>query len=85
VFGRVIPGNPTLLQALGTNGGGLSALLRHATAALLNASSPAVDPVSAFDTTTEVIAAFQAAFDSGDYETTKDAFAASNEHGCPLN
>src|SRR5688572_4312175 len=58
---------------------------RHAVAALLNASSPDVDPVPAFDTTAEVIAAFQAAFDSGDFSTTKDLFETSNESGCPLN
>jgi hypothetical protein len=85
VFGRAIPGNPTLLEALGTRGGGLSALLRHAAAALLNASSSAVDPVPAFDTTAEVILAFQAAFDSQDYEPTKDLLDASNNNGCPLN
>jgi hypothetical protein len=85
VFGRDVPGNPTLLDALKLGGGGLKALMRHAVAALLNASSPDVDPDPAFDTTAEVIAAFQAAFDSGDYETTKDLLDASNNAGCPLD
>jgi hypothetical protein len=85
VFGRVIPGAPTLLQALGTNGGGLSALLRHAAAALLNAANPAVNADPAFDTTAEVIAAFQAAFDSGNYEATKNLLDQSNNNGCSLN
>lgn len=85
VFGRDVPRNPTLLDALGMNGGGLSALMRHATASLLNASNPAVVVEPAFDTTAEVIAAFQAAFDSGNYEPTKDLFAKSNERLCPLN
>ena len=85
VFGRDVPGDPTLVEALRQGGGGLTALMRHAVAALLNASSPDVDPVPAFDTTAEVIAAFQAAFDSGDYSTTKNLFETSNEAGCPLN
>jgi hypothetical protein len=83
VFGRPVAG--TLLDALNANGGGLNALRRHAVAALLNASNPSVDPDPAIDTTAEVIAAFQAAYDSGDYETTKNMFEASNEAGCPLN
>jgi hypothetical protein len=86
VFGRDVPGNPTLVAALAAGGGGLRALMRHTVAALLNAAHPNVDPAAPFDTTAEVIAAFQAAFDSGDYETTKNLFAASNEAGrCPLN
>lgn len=81
VFGRDVPGNPTLLQALGANGGGIYALERHATAALLNSTTT----LNYGMTTAGVIAAFQAAFDSGDYETQKNAFAARNESGCPLN
>jgi hypothetical protein len=78
-----VPGR--LLEVLRRGGGGLAALGRHAVAALLNAASPNVDPVAAFDTTAEVIAAFQAAYDSGQYGTTKNLFEASNEAGCPLN
>jgi hypothetical protein len=82
VFGRDVPGTPSLLYALKQGGGGLVALMRHATAALLNASNPKVgSPYSVGD----VIALFQQAFDSGDYEGTKDTFAGLNETGCPLN
>ena len=66
-------------------GGGLNALARHAVAALLNAADPDVDPDPLFDTTAEVIAAFQDAFDSGDFQPTKNLFAASNEAGCPID
>jgi hypothetical protein len=82
VFGRDVPGTPSLLDALKLGGGGLNALMRHATAALLNASNPDVSsPYSVSD----VIALFQQAFDSGKYEATKDTFAGLNETGCPLN
>jgi hypothetical protein len=85
VFGRdAYSGSPTLLEALSTGGGGLNALGRHATAALLNASSGGVS--FAF-TTADVIAMYQAAFDAGGdaVEDTKNIFAAENEMGCPLN
>ena len=82
VFGRDVPGTPSLLDALKAGGGGLVALMRHTTAALLNASSPKVSyPYS----TSEVVTLFQKAFDSGVYEKTKDLFAGLNETGCPLN
>jgi hypothetical protein len=80
-----VPGDPTLLDALWDGGGGLTALMRHTVAALLNASNPGVNPVAAFDTPAEVIDAFQSAYDSGNYGTTKDLLATSNEAGCPLN
>jgi hypothetical protein len=83
VFGRPVSG--TLLDNLKLGGGGQNALGRHAVAALLNASSPDVDPVAAFDTVAEVISAYQAAYDSQSYSTTKDMFEASNEAGCPIN
>lgn len=82
VFGRDVPGTPSLLDALKLGGGGLKALMRHATAALLNASNPKVTfPYSVGD----VIALFQKAFDSGNYEATKDTFEGLNQTGCPLN
>ena len=82
VFGRDVPGAPSLLAALQQGGGGLKALMRHATAALLNASNPKVTfPYSA----SNVIALFQKAFDSGAYEATKDTFEGLNQTGCPLN
>jgi hypothetical protein len=74
--------DPTLLQAVTANGGGINALARHAVAALLNASSPDVD--SDF-TTAEVIALVQAAVASGDFETATNLLVASNEAGCPLS
>src|SRR4029450_8775653 len=78
VFGRDVPGTPSLLDALKLGGGGLNALMRHATAALLNASNPDVtSPYSVGD----VITLFQQAFDSGKYEATKDTFAGLNETG----
>ena len=84
VFGRTVDGVTDLLSALKAKGGGLNALSRHATAALLNAANADVNS-TAFPTEASVIAAFQAAFDSGDYELTKDAFEEANEEGCPLN
>jgi len=82
VFGRNVPGTPSLLDALKLGGGGLNALMRQATAALLNASNPKVTfPYSA----SNVIALFQKAFDSGAYEATKDTFEGLNQTGCPLN
>ena len=81
VFGRNVPGNPTLLDALGANGGGINALMRHSVAALLNAASGSVNYGA---TPAEVIAAFQAAYDSDDLETQKNIFAGWNERGCPL-
>jgi hypothetical protein len=71
----------TLLDAVGANGGGENALGRHAVAALLNAASADVD--SSF-TTAGVIQMVQDAYESGDFETTKNKFAADNESGCPL-
>ena len=63
-------------------GGGLNALLRHSTAALLNAASSDVDYPY---TVAEVIAMTQAAINGGDIEGTKDLFDAANNLGCPLN
>ena len=78
--------NPTLLQAIKAQGGGINALARQSVAALLNAAHPTVDPEPAFDTTKEVIKAFQAAFDSGIFNPTKDLLETSNHRGseiCP--
>lgn len=82
VFGRSVPGAPTLLAGVSLNGGGLNALTRHSVAALLNATTGGVDYPYTAD---QVIAAFQAAYDSGNYEPTKDAFDRANNLGCPLN
>jgi len=74
--------NPTLLQALQANGGGINALARHAVAALLNASSPNVSYPYTVD---EVIEMTKAAIDSESFNATKDLFETANEAGCPLN
>ena len=74
--------NPTLLDALQANGGGVNALARHAVSALLNASNP---DVSSDFTVAEVIALVQEAIESGDFETAKNLLAAANEQGCPLS
>ena len=72
----------TLRDVLAQGGGGLNALGRHATAALLNAASGDVD----YDrTTAQVIDAFGNAYASGSYEFLKNMFEAFNEQGCPLN
>ncbi|MHC4718720.1 MAG: hypothetical protein ACYS5V_17280, partial [Planctomycetota bacterium] len=87
IFERDVLGaaSPTLSEALRLKRGGVNALIRHATAALLNAANPDVNVDPAFDTPAEVIAAFQDAFDSGDPETKKSLLEDSNEMGCPLN
>ena len=71
----------TLLDALELGGGGLKALMRQATAALLNAQHPDINYLYL---TVDVIGRFQAAIDSEDYETTKDLFEAANEADCLL-
>jgi hypothetical protein len=82
VFGVNVPGDPTLLDALKANGGGINALERHSTAALLNASNSNVGyPL----TVSQVIAKVQAAIAGGTIEQTKDEFEGFNELGCPLN
>ncbi|HMP41969.1 MAG TPA: hypothetical protein PKA05_16440, partial [Roseiflexaceae bacterium] len=80
VVGRDVPGTPTMLDALNANGGGINALMRHTAAALLNSQS-----INYAYSTAQVISMFQAAFDSGNYEPTKDLFDTANNAGCPLN
>ena len=73
--------NISLMTALGLSGGGKNALARHAVAALLNSASDGVNyPMS----TADVIAAVQAAFASGDFESVKNPLESLNEKGCPL-
>ncbi len=62
----------TLMAALNSGGGGVMALLRHATAGLLNAAHP--DSVYWYNSPGDVIAAVQAAYASGDFEDSKDLF-----------
>ena len=78
VFADAFAGQ-TLLQVLGNGGGGLNALGRHTVAALLNAANADVDYGM---TPAAVIAAFNAAYASGDYETQKNLFEARNEREC---
>jgi hypothetical protein len=81
VFGDAFP-NKTLGEIVTTGGGGLNALGRHAVAALLNSASSGVD----YDLSTgAVVAQFNDAFASGDYEPTKDVFEGFNEQECLLN
>ena len=83
VFGvNAFDPNRTLLAALGSNGGGVDALARHATAGLLAAAHPDVNYNL---TSTQIIAMVKAALaPGGDIEGTKNKLAAFNEQGCPL-
>ncbi len=76
--------DPTLLQALGANGGGINALARDAVAALLNACS---DCVNFGLTTDEVIAEVQAAIAAGDaaIQSLHEDLDFLNNAGCPIN
>lgn len=78
-------GTQTLLQVLQNKGGGLNALGRETVAALLNAANPTVSGIGFPYTTAQVIAAFNAVYPGGDYETLKNAFEAANTIGCPLS
>jgi uncharacterized protein (DUF2141 family) len=69
--------NPTLLQSLEANGGGLSMLARVAVDALLNASA-----LNSGFTTSQVIAIVQHAIDTGDYSGLSQLTTTEN---CPLN
>ena len=81
VFANAFPGK-TLVQVAGQGGGGIKALGRHAVAALLNSTSAGVDyPLS----TAEVIALFNAAYASGNYEAAHHRLAGLNERNCYLN
>ncbi len=73
--------NITLLDALNLGSGGKNALARHAVAGLLNSATSEVDYGMS---TADVIAAVQAAFASGDFETVKNPLESLNEKGCPL-
>ncbi|MCP4363518.1 MAG: DNRLRE domain-containing protein, partial [Chloroflexi bacterium] len=83
VFEDAFP-DETMLDALQLKGGGLKALGRHTTAALLNATSPDVD----YDlTAAEVIQMFNDVYpgSKSDYNALKNQFETFNELGCPLN
>lgn len=80
VFGVSYGG--TLAEAAAAKGGQANALARHAVAALLNSATGGVDY---YYSTADVISMVQDAFDSGDFNDTKDLFEEQNEMGCPLN
>ncbi|MBN2501698.1 MAG: hypothetical protein JXB38_13025 [Anaerolineales bacterium] len=75
-------GGLTMRQAVRLGGGHDNALIRHTAAALLNATNPNVaypyNPA-------QIIAMFQAAYGTANWEVIKDTFAYANEAGCPLN
>lgn len=71
--------DPTLMQALNANGGGINALARHAVAALLNACDADINYPMSVD---QVIAAVQAEVPDGDIQGLKNEFAEYNELGC---
>lgn len=79
----------TLEQAIWMTGGGVNALARHVTAALLNAHGgvPNSDETSVEYpyTAGQVIQMVQDAVADNTIEETKDLFAAANELGCPLS
>jgi hypothetical protein len=84
--GRSTISNPTLLQALGANGGGVNAMVRHGVAAMLNACSdcvnyPTNDPL-------QVILMIEDALNGVGAFTVDELhsmFAENNEAGCPVN
>jgi hypothetical protein len=82
-----LQGDPTFLQVLGLNGGGILALSRHTAAALLNAA--AGSGVNYAYTTSEIIAGYQQAIIDGDaaIDAQKNRLDAANNGvgGCPLN
>jgi hypothetical protein len=82
IFGVNVPGCKSLLDALRATGGKANALLRHSTAALLNAAHPYID--YAFSQA-EIIDMVQAAFASCNYESAKNQFEAQNEKGADLS
>lgn len=81
VFADAFPGQ-TLGQVVQQGGGGLNALGRHTVAALLNAASPEVNYGM---TPAQVIAGFNAAVASGNYDAQKLIFESANERGCTVD
>jgi hypothetical protein len=78
--------DPTLLQALGANGGGVNAMVRHGVAAMLNACSGCVD--YAIGDPMKVIFMIEDTLNGvGDYTVDElhSMFAENNEAGCPVN
>jgi hypothetical protein len=76
--------NMTLLEAAGANGGGTSALARHAVAALLNAASAGVDSPYTVAQVLDIVQG-DGAYAGLTVEQRKNLLAAANELGCPLS
>ena len=79
--------DPTLLQALDANGGGVNAMIRHGIAALLNASSECVNYPIKYDneiamTIEETLNGFPGGYTVDELHSM---LAEYNELGCPLN
>ncbi|MDP9310890.1 MAG: hypothetical protein M3R24_08355 [Chloroflexota bacterium] len=79
------PSNITLLQALQLKGGGADALMRHATAALLNAASSGVDYYYQISEIQQIVEQAFSTNTKEAYESAKDLLAQRNEAGCGLN
>jgi hypothetical protein len=82
--GKSIIEDPTLLEALGANGGGINALARHAVAALLNISNPNITyPMSEGSLIADVAAAIAAG--EPDVTDLKDDLDEYNNAGCSVD
>jgi len=85
--GKSTISNPTLLQALDANGGGVNAMIRHGIAAMLNACSDCVQ--YEYSSPDEVISMIEDALNGVPGAYTVDElhsmFAENNEAGCPVN
>ena len=79
--------DPTLFEALGANGGGINALARHATAALLNMSSPCAGQYYPYESIAALKADVAAAVAAGEgaIQDLHVKLASYNELGCPIN
>lgn len=75
--------NPTLLQALGANGGGVDAMIRHGVAALLNACSDCIDyPIEELQVISMIEDTLNEAPGAYTVDELYDMFASYNKHGC---
>lgn len=75
------PNNGTWLQALTLKGGKFNSLIRHTAAAYLNSLSANVD----YDLSpAQVIATYNNAVATGNWDEAKNIFEGLNEQGCPL-
>jgi hypothetical protein len=85
--GRSTITDPTLLQALGANGGGVNAMIRHGVAAMLNAGSECVnyeidDPLQVIIMIEDTLNGAPGAYTVSELHYK---FAEANEVGCPVN